>query len=348
MRRRAESRRGWRAARHLRCVLLAAAIKVLLAPALASPHVPVRVDHHVHVHAPEIRAFLPGYCASPGRGVPCDPDFLDPPPLEALLAAMDGAGVQRAALMSTGYLAESPMMVPAHADAAGLLRAGNDFTVALARAHPSRFLAFIGLNPLTPTALSEIARWRDDPAVSGIKLHLTNSGVDLRAAEHVAALAAVFREASAAGLAIAIHMRTRDPDYGAQDVRIFIEQVLPQARGVPVQIAHAAGWGRTDANTFSALEAFADALAEAPSWHDQVYFDLAAVHGDESSDGDLFRLAALVRRIGPGRFVAASDWPFALDLADYYQRRYPLLPLSAQEWATIRRNTSLAERAAAP
>jgi len=299
----------------------------------------VHIDHHMHVQAPNIRAFLPGYCSSPLRRSPCAPDFLDPPTLQALIADMDAAGVQRGLLLSTGYLAESPMVSLPGPQAARLLREANDFTVALARARPHRFLAFVGLNPLTPTAREEIARWHGDPYVSGIKLHLTNSGVDLRDPTHVAAVAEIFRLSADAGLAIVIHMRTRAADYGAQDARIFIERILPLGAGVPVQIAHAAGWGGTDANTFAALEAFAEAIEQNPPWRDALYFDLAAVYDDQTPAADLIHLAALVRRIGPDRFVAGSDWPFATDLADYYERRYPLLTLTQREWEIILRNT---------
>jgi predicted TIM-barrel fold metal-dependent hydrolase len=94
-----------------------------------------------------------------GRISACPEVFTRPLTVDDLLADMDAAGVQRALLMSTAYLAESPMMVPPRPDAPDLIRAANDFTVELARKHPDRLAAFIGVNPLTPTALPEIARW---------------------------------------------------------------------------------------------------------------------------------------------------------------------------------------------
>lgn len=298
----------------------------------------VTVDHHAHVHSPAILGFLPGYCSSKGRIGKCDPAFLAPLKPEQLLAQMDRAGIKRALLMSTGYLAESPMMVPARSDAAEILRAANDWTVALAQQHPDRFRAFIGINPITATALPEIARWKGNRHATGIKLHLTNSGVDLRKDSDVAALAAVFRAAADAKLAIMIHMRTRATDYGAQDVRRFLKDVLPQAGGAPVQIAHAGGWGGTDANTLSALAAFAEAIEADPARYRNLYFDLAAVWKPDTAPADLAALAALIRRIGPEHFVPASDWPFSMDLVAYYSRTYPTLPLTGAEWRTIRTN----------
>lgn len=147
---------------------------------------------------------------------------------------MDQAGVRRGLVMSTAYLAGSPMMVPGLPNAAVIVRAANDWTVALARVYPQRLSAFIGINPLTPTALSEIARWRGNRYVTGIKLHLTNSGVDWRSDRDVAALAAVFRAGATAHMPIIIHMRTRAKDYGARDVHRFVDYVLPQAGNNPV------------------------------------------------------------------------------------------------------------------
>ncbi|MGH1560904.1 hypothetical protein ACRAWD_30810 [Caulobacter segnis] len=81
--------------------------------------------------------------------------------------------------MSTGLLAESPLAEP-RPDATWCSREANDFTVGQARQYPDRFAAFVSVNPTAPDALGEIARWKGDRAVTGLKLHLTNSGLDLR------------------------------------------------------------------------------------------------------------------------------------------------------------------------
>ncbi|WP_294192863.1 hypothetical protein [uncultured Sphingomonas sp.] len=138
-----------------------AAAMLLAAQAPARPNdasTPVKVDYHVHVHSPAILAIPPAYCNSPGRTGKCDPAFQQALPPRDLLAALDRAGMRRGLVMSTAYLAESPMMVPPLSNAADIVRAANDWTVALARHYPRRLSAFIGINPLTPTALSEIAR----------------------------------------------------------------------------------------------------------------------------------------------------------------------------------------------
>jgi predicted TIM-barrel fold metal-dependent hydrolase len=324
----------------LLALALCAAARAAPASAQGEP-MPVRVDHHVHLNSPAIQAFLPEFCASVKRYGGCDPALIAPHSPADLLAAMDRAGIRRALVLSDGYLAESPLMNPQRADAADIMRAANDWTIGLALRYPKRLSAFIAVDPIRPTALPEIARWRGNAAVTGLKLHLTGSGVDLRKDSDVAALAAVFRAAAGARFAIVIHMRTQNPDYGAPDVRRFITDVLPAAGNTPVQIAHAGGWGGIDKATLSALGTFADAIEADPDRFRHIWFDLSGVWSDKSSDADKQALVALIRRIGPRHFLPGSDWPYnGDDLADYYDRVYPELPLTQQEWSIIRSNVA--------
>lgn len=337
---RVSNRRGKRLGRVLAGLTLAALIASATAANPSSPPTPVAVDHHLHVHAPAVLAYLDRFCRSPKRANGCSPEFSHAYTIDDLLKQMDAAGIRGGALLSTGYLAESVFDDPLDPDHVAILHAGNAFTEAAARDHPDRLMAFIGVNPLTPTALPELARWKGDRFVTGVKLHLTNSGVDLRNPDHVRQLAAVFRAAAAARFAIVIHMRSDRDDYGAEDARIFLRDVLPAAGGTTVQIAHAAGWGGLDANTLAALGAFADAIAAKPSLGHHLYFDLSGVWDEESSAADMAKLVALIRRIGPRRFLPASDWPFAGDLAAYYGTAYPRLPLTDAEWLVIRGNVA--------
>jgi predicted TIM-barrel fold metal-dependent hydrolase len=301
---------------------------------------PIAIDHHLHVHSPAIIKFLPHLCTSPKLPEGCSPAFAQAYTVEDLLAQMDAAGIRGGALLSTAYVAESALVDPLVPDHAAIVHDGNAFTEAAARAHPDRLMAFIGINPLTPTALSELARWKGDPFVTGVKLHLANSGVDLRNRDHVRKLAKVFRMAAANHFAIVIHMRTGRDDYGAQDVRIFLRDILPAAGNATVQVAHAAGWGGLDANTLEALGTFADAIDAKPSLRKHLYFDLAEVWDGDSSEADMAKLAALIRRIGVRQFLPASDWPFASNLSTYYGESYPRLALTDAEWSVIRRNVA--------
>jgi predicted TIM-barrel fold metal-dependent hydrolase len=297
-----------------------------------------RVDHHVHVHSPAILAFLPSFCDSVARYGKCDPAFGSPLTAEDLIAQMDGAGVRRSLVMSTAYLADSPLMSPPAPDHAALLRDANDFTAGLAVRYPARLGAFISVDPLADGAIAEIARFKGHSGVRGLKLHLTSSMLDLRKAGQVEPLARTINAAAANGWAIAIHMRTMRPDYGAADVKLFVESVLPAARRAPIQIAHAGGWGGIDANTLAVLGAFAEAIEADPEGTRNIVFDLADVWRPDTRPEDLVALAALMRRIGVQRFVVASDWPFRGNLVRYYTRSYPLLPLTDAEWRTLSNN----------
>jgi len=301
----------------------------------------VRVDHHVHLNSPAIQAFVPAFCEGTRRLGPCDPALTAPHSVQDLLGEMDRAGIQRAVVLSNGYLAESPMMRPQQPSAADLMQAANDWTVVLPQKYPKRFSAFIAVDPIRPTALPEIERWRGNPSVAGVKIHLTASGVDLRQDSDVTALAAVFRAAAQARFALLIHMRTQRMDFGAPDVKRFINDVLPSAGNTPVQIAHAGGWGGIDPATLSALGAFADAIETNPEQFRHVWFDLSGVWADKSSASDKQALVMLIRRIGLKHFLPASDWPYnGDDLADTYNRVYPELPLTQREWTIIRRNVA--------
>jgi hypothetical protein len=76
---------------------------------------------------------------------------------------------------------------------------------------------------------------------------------------------------------IVVLLRTRSKNYGASDVRAFIDSVLPAAPDVPVQIAHMAGWGGYDRDTDEALGAFIEAIRSCRLKRDDLYFDFSAV-----------------------------------------------------------------------
>lgn len=301
---------------------------------------PIRADHHVHLNSPAMQAFVPDYCRAVARFGECDPALTTVRTPADLLQAMDNARVRRAVLLSNGYLAESGMVTPRRPDAAALMRAANDWTVSQARSRPDRLIAFISVDPTQPTALPEIRRWSHDPAVAGVKLHLTASGTDFRNDADVAALAAVFRAAAEKRFAILIHLRTRRMNYGAADVRRFLADVLPAAGPSPVQIAHLGGWGEIDGPTLEAMTFFAQEIERAPDRLPNLLFDLSGAVTDRTSVTHRQAVAALVRRIGAPRFLPGSDWPFTTDLARLYEPLYPKLPLLHSEIETIRGNVA--------
>ena len=118
------------------------------------------------------------------------------------------------------------------------------------------------VNPLKEYALEEIARCARTPGLHyGLKLHFGNSDVRTDSARQLDLLKRVFKAANDARMAIIVHMHANINNhrpYGAEQGRTFLEQLLPQAPDVPVQIAHLAdAGGANDIPADSALGVFA-------------------------------------------------------------------------------------------
>jgi predicted TIM-barrel fold metal-dependent hydrolase len=116
---------------------------------------------------------------------------------EDLIAHLDEANVQKAVVLSPGYmgLPDDSNMAPE-----------NDYVAAEVGKYPDRLIGFCGINPLYDSAVSEIDRCLDLPGMVGVKLHLPGSGVDLSNEDHVAALSAVFDKAQERNAPVAIHV----------------------------------------------------------------------------------------------------------------------------------------------
>jgi predicted TIM-barrel fold metal-dependent hydrolase len=219
-----------------------------------------------------------------------------------------------------------------------LTREENAFNVAQAAQSGGRLVAFISVNPLSPTATKEIDYWKQAGGASGVKLHLANSGFDFTRPADIQALKRVFSEANKDAFPIIIHLRNRQ-DFGAAQVNTFINEILPSAGSVPVQIAHGGGWGGLDDQTISSLSAFSQAIAAHRPGTERLTFDLALVVIDEKTDmSKAQRFVDLMRKIGMERFAMGSDWPGVYTPAQYVPLVEHQLPLKAEEWRVILRH----------
>jgi predicted TIM-barrel fold metal-dependent hydrolase len=191
----------------------------------------------------------------------------------------------------------------------------NDWTAQQVQQHPDRLFACCSVNPLLPGATAEVERCAATGSFVGLKLHLANSDVDLRDPGHLELVGDVFECANAAALPIVVHMRTRRPDYGAEDVRSFIDDAVGRAPDVATHIAHAAGWGGYDTANDDALSHFAHCLTTSPGVRDRLYFDLAVAplaltaRPPDEPEPRLVALVEHVRAIGIDRFLFGTDWP---------------------------------------
>jgi hypothetical protein len=307
------------------------------------PAIPAPVaDHHMHIFSAEAVRASKLMCAKMGPMACPLGDTLKASTGADVLQALDAAGVRQGVLLSTGYFYGSPELKDAALDIAKDTRAENAYVVEQAKMSCARLAAFVSINPVSPFAVDEVRYWGRRGGASGVKLHLGNSDFSFRDPAQVKALAAVFKAAADAHLAIVIHMQTRAKDYGAEDAAIFLRDVEPYARGVPLQIAHAAGGGGVDAKVLAALGVFADAMGKDPALAHHLYFDLAMVPDLFANVGKIrpptatrAALRDLIHRIGLAHFLTASDWTAGLDLKAYYADEKESLGLTDAEWAIL-------------
>lgn len=313
----------------------ALALVALLAGCAVPRTVPApTADHHQHLFSPAMAALLDDAAAP---FAPLDAD--------QLVALLDAAGVTRAVLLSTGYIAGAPARQLA--DAAARIRAENEWTAAQAARYPGRLVAFCGLNPLRDDALAELERCAADPRTrGGIKLHFANSDVRLDDADHVARVAAVFAAANARRMAIVVHLRAsiaRQRPYGAAQARIFLERILPSAPDVDVQVAHFAGSGPgyDDSGAQAAMDVLAAAVEQDAPAARRLWFDVASIVDADIPASTAELVVRLVRRVGPHRVLFGSDAAVGANLRPRAAwAAFCRLPLRADELAVIAGNVA--------
>jgi predicted TIM-barrel fold metal-dependent hydrolase len=292
-------------------------------------------DWHQHVFSAQDIAL-----AGPDSG-------LQPLDAKDVVALLDAAGIRKATLLSIAYMYGKPGRQLD--DEPGKVRAENDWTAAQAARYPDRLVAFCSFNPLKEYALQELERCAGGPKgapgmARGIKLHFGNSDVQLDDPAHVARLREVFAAANAAKLAIVVHMRAsigKGRPYGARQARIFVEQVLPAAPDVPVQVAHFAGTG-PGYDDPPAREAMAE-LAASVARHDprtrNLWFDVASIV-DRDIEPELAKLVAdTIRRVGVDRVLYGTDSAQGGNLRPRESwEAFRKLPLTDAEFTRIARN----------
>jgi predicted TIM-barrel fold metal-dependent hydrolase len=252
------------------------------------------VDHHQHLFGPMTQSLAP-----------------TTPRLDAdgLVGLLDAAGIGRAVVLSLGYQFGNPNR-PAVDDEYGKVRAENDWTAQQVASHRDRLIGFCGVNPLKDYAEEEIGRCAGQPSLrAGLKLHFGNSDVQLDDSGHVAKVKAVFARANAAGMAIVVHLHgsvSRKRPHGARQARTFLEQLLPAAPDVIVQIAHLTSAGGWEREVDEAMRVFTDAIRRSDPRTRRLYFDISGV-GLPEWRKHAPAVAACIRQVGTDRVLFGSD-----------------------------------------
>lgn len=253
-------------------------------------------DHHQHLFSPAITELL---------------SSVKPITAQDVIGLLDAAGIQRGLILSAAYMYGRPGREPQ--DEHAKVRAENDWVGAQAAQFPKRLRAFCSFNPLKEYALDELARCAKDPHLRhGIKLHFGNSDVQLENPEHLEKLKSIFRAANSQRMAIVAHMRvsiSKQRPYGPEQARAFLEQLLPLASDIPVQIAHlaASGPGYNDPQADSVLAVLADAVAKNDPRTRKLWFDVTTVAVPRNSAEVSALLVKRIRQIGVKRILYGSD-----------------------------------------
>jgi predicted TIM-barrel fold metal-dependent hydrolase len=292
------------------------------------------VDHHQHLFSPALGALLAT------STVPA-------PALTArdLVALLDSAGIRKAVVLSAAYIYGSPSRTVQ--DEYAEVRAENDWNAAQAAEYPDRLRTFCGFNPLKDYALEELTRCARDPRLRyGIKLHFGNSDVQLENPAHVAQLRRVFRAANEHHMAIVVHLRasvSRKRPYGEVQARAFLEQLLPAAPDVTVQVAHLAGTGPgyDDPPAHSAMAVLAEAMEKKDPRTRRLFFDVATVVDRNITAGQAAQIVKVIRQVGVERILYGSDAAAGDNLRPREGwAAFRKLPLTDGEFATIARNVA--------
>jgi predicted TIM-barrel fold metal-dependent hydrolase len=289
-------------------------------------------DHHQHLFSPDLAALM---SATPPVAAARPTTAAD------LVERLDAARIKRAVVLSTAYIFEQPSRKVD--GAAAKLRRDNDWTSRQVAQFPDRLIGFCSLNPLKDYALEELARCAGDPHLRrGLKLHFGNSVVDYHNPAHIEQVRRVLSAANGYGMAVVVHVRasvTQKLPYGRDEATIFLNQLLPAARDVVVQVAHLAGAGAPqDDGALEALEVLADAVAKQDPRTRLLYFDVTAL-GAPAGPEAARRWAASIRRLGTARVLFGSDAVGATATpGSAWDALRKLLPLGDDEFRAIAAN----------
>ena len=304
------------------------------------------VDHHAHLQSATAAQLL-----NEGATLHAEensPEKEKPYSARDLISALDAAGVGRATALSEAYLLGSKFVHVSNE--AKVVDRENDWTLQQVRQYPKRLLGFCSVNPIRPYAMAAIKHCQHIGLRGGLKLHLAASHFNFADEKQIRQLEDVFRAANRLRMPILIHLHPDDEKWdGKRDSQIFLEQILPLAPDITVQIAHMGGWGGYDRSADAALTTFADKCATQTRVCARLYFDISAVIVPPSAaqapaGSDLRfmyenqknfpegpeRLAANIRRIGIHRVLFATDWP-VMGIKDYIGLLRTNLPLTTAE-----------------
>jgi predicted TIM-barrel fold metal-dependent hydrolase len=269
------------------------------------------------------------------------PPFVAGLPAEQLIKDLDETGIERAVVLSVAYFFGSPLRTW-RGDEYTNVRAENNWVAAQVSRYPDRLVGFCGISPLKDYAIQEARRCASELRMKGIKMHFRSGQINVLNPDHLEKVRRVFQVANELGLAIVVHTNVRP--YGRRQAEVFLNELLPAAPNVVVQIAHL--WG---GNEFvpEALKVFADAVSAKDPRTKNLYFDLTEIEAAAAITNNpsetMQEIARFLRQIGLKRILYGSDaaaTPDAPPTSLRWARLRHKLPLTNEELMVIASNVA--------
>ena len=258
---------------------------------------------------------------------------------EEYIDELNTAGIKRGVIISTAFVFDGGAG-ESRPDEYEKVRAENNWVAEQVTRFPDRLVGFCGFNPLKDHALAELIRCAKMPQIKGLKLHFENSGVDLRKPDHLEKIRRVFKAANDARLPIVAHIatpETRQTEVAARESSMtFLNQVLPVAPDIEIQLAHISGSGSFDPVNVAAFTVFADSISSGNKLTKNLYFDIS---GGVIEKEAAARLVKEMRKVGVKRFLFGSDRSGTNNPPPGEAwKRFLQLPLTEDEFKTIAAN----------
>ena len=258
---------------------------------------------------------------------------------EEYIDELNTAGVKRGVILSTAFIFDGGDG-ESRPNEYEKVRAENNWVAEQVTRFPDRLVGFCSFNPLKDHALAEISRCAKMPQIKGLKLHFENSAVDLRKPDHLEKIRQVFKAANDSRLPIVAHIatpETRSTEAAAKESSmIFLNQVLPVAPDIDIQLAHLAGSGSFDPVNVAAFTVFEDSISSGDKRTKSLYFDVSGGSFDKEAAA---RLVKEMRKVGLKRFLFGSDRSGTNNPPPGEAwKRFLQFPLTEDEFKTIAAN----------
>lgn len=245
---------------------------------------------------------------------------------KSILSLLDSAGIRKGFALSSAYLYSMEDMNIEN-PVENMIRE-NDFIMRECSLSGGRLVPFFSVNPLSPYAIDEVMRCCKHKIPKGLKLHFTNSRVDIENKGHLDKLSQVLSIAESNNIPVLIHFRSRRSENPEKALK-FIDFICEKHENLKVIIAHLGGWGSFDETTRLILELFLKGISSAPSKvQENIYMDFSGViiskkeviigTFKETSESDIKHMDSLISKYPEFKIMFGSDWPF-IDSASYIE-----------------------------